>query len=485
MFRKTENDIREVLSYIEKTALNIPVEKPSLRRETVQILFGIFLDIISRDENVKEGTKQLISETANLSSLDINITDISNNLNKYSGELSVASESHVTILEQTTASLSEMNTAIQNNTERTVNLAEDAEELVAINEENRLQVEEINSLKDSVMDNSATMQNEITDLSNISLQVDSIVDGVGEIAEETNLLALNASIEAARAGESGRGFAVVAEQIRTLAEDTKERLQSMQQFTTQIRGASNQSLTSVENTITSMDEMAQKIARLSSTFENSISSLERVLSSSAELAAVMEQVTASSNEINKVMSHLSADSETISGLAEAVLNDANEMREVAKNIEIIDTNLSSINRSFMKNVNASFVKINNDELITYLQEAISAHKNWLNSFLKMVQTKTIIPLQADGHRCKFGHFYHSVNVEHPELETCWKEIDSIHNELHAQVSVVTEQLEQNNYEAAEETAEYTASLSEQIIGRIERIIAGANTLSEREELIFA
>jgi len=74
-----------------------------------------------------------------------------------------------------------------------------------------------------------------TNLQNKAKEVDEILHIIGSIAEQTNLLALNASIEAARAGESGKGFAVVANEIRDLAESTKESLNDVSGITTELK----------------------------------------------------------------------------------------------------------------------------------------------------------------------------------------------------------------------------------------------------------
>lgn len=484
MFRHVEKEVKKILAYLENVALGVPTEKPDLNNKVAMELFGVFFSIINKDKENNRALQELLLQSANLSNLDVNISSISHKLKEYSERLALSSDSNMTVVEETTAGLSEMSDAIQNNTEMTVSLSTDAEDLMKSNETNRLQIQEVNDLKTNVIKNSEEMRMEINELREISLQVDEIVNGVGAIAEQTNLLALNASIEAARAGENGKGFAVVADEIRKLAEDTKIRLNNMQDFTMHIREASSQSLSSVESTILSMDEMAKKIALLSNSFDSSVVNLDRVLSSSTELAAVMEQVTASSVEITEVMHQSASDSEQISKLSEEVMNDAAEINAVASKIAEIDSKISQINKRLMKNVNDSFMKISNEDFIQHMKEAIEAHKNWVNQFSQMVEQQTIIPLQSDGHKCKFGHFYHIVEVKHPELRNEWQQIDSIHNELHRQVHVVTEQILNKDNENAHKTVEHAILLSKQIIGLMEQIIQRSEKLTKHGESIF-
>ena len=95
------------------------------------------------------------------------------------------------------------------------------------NHESLDQLKEIGSLKEDVLNDADVMNQQIGKLVEMASKVNEIVNGVAAIAEQTNLLALNASIEAARASENGRGFAVVAEEIRKLADGTKNNLEGM------------------------------------------------------------------------------------------------------------------------------------------------------------------------------------------------------------------------------------------------------------------
>lgn len=131
-------------------------------------------------------------------------------------------------------------------------------------------------------------------LSERSVEIQSIVGVIENIAAQTNLLALNASIEAARAGESGKGFAVVAQEVRKLAESTSNSTANIQTLTSSLRGEIEQALAAtrkstelVEKGIAASFETANKIERILNTIEGSqgdISSIQEMIGEQKRLS---------------------------------------------------------------------------------------------------------------------------------------------------------------------------------------------------------
>lgn len=140
----------------------------------------------------------------------------------------------------------------------------------------------------------ASEQN-MTNLSERSDEIQSIVGVIDGIATQTNLLALNASIEAARAGESGKGFAVVAQEVRNLAESTAKSTASIQTLTSSLRDEIKEALDSTRTSAELVDKgvqvslaTAEKMERILNTIEQSqgdIGSIQKMIEEQKQLSA--------------------------------------------------------------------------------------------------------------------------------------------------------------------------------------------------------
>ena len=149
----------------------------------------------------------------------------------------------------------------------------------------QIALEKMNSLLRNVEDTSDSMKQ----LSKKSKEISQIVAIITTIAQQTNLLSLNAAIEAARAGEQGRGFAVVADEVRKLAEGSRKAASQIQQLIELVE-------TDIQETTEKMDHTMKDASESSRTIGDSLKSLEDIAATVQETAAMVEEISASTEE---------------------------------------------------------------------------------------------------------------------------------------------------------------------------------------------
>lgn len=179
----------------------------------------------------------------------------------------------------------------------------------------------------------------ITTLGERSKQIGDIVKVIKDIADQTNLLALNAAIEAARAGEQGRGFAVVADEVRKLAERTAK-------ATSEIGGMIDTIQREVEGAVSSMNDGTKRVETGVEYSLKAGDAIRGIVAGVEDLYGIVQSVATATEEMSSVSEQISGDIDRVSTISQETSKTSAQVAQSASELSTLSSNLQSIVRQF-------------------------------------------------------------------------------------------------------------------------------------------
>ncbi|WP_052169710.1 methyl-accepting chemotaxis protein [Pseudobutyrivibrio ruminis] len=212
-------------------------------------------------------------------------------------------------------------------------------ETVEISKKGRDDMEQLSVAMQGIKNSNDELVNKINDVGKASEEITKIVGLIAEIADETNLLSLNASIEAARAGEAGKGFAVVASEIGKLAQNSAASADNISRLINDVQKAINsvveQAEASAENidansqlidtAVDTFDQIYQNIEKSNELLDLMIQDVQKVDDVAGNVAAISEEQAASADEILETSHHMVEQANSITASSQDVADNSHEL----------------------------------------------------------------------------------------------------------------------------------------------------------------
>ncbi|MBI4687848.1 MAG: CZB domain-containing protein [Nitrospirae bacterium] len=299
------------------------------------------VNIASKDE-IADLASDIDAMVIKFKGIITRMKDASNHVASASEELSASSEQMArganeqaarasqiaassTEMSQTVIDIAKNASSIEASATETAKAAVDSEKIVDKS------IDEVKAIADTVRASAQLMDS----LGERSKQIGEIVSVINDIADQTNLLALNAAIEAARAGEQGRGFAVVADEVRKLAERTANATSEIGEM---IRAIQNE----VGKAVGSMEEGTKRVEAGVEFSVKAGDALRNIVNSVNKLHSMVQQIATATDQMSTVSEQISGDIETISNVSKETSASSEQIAKASSNLARLASNLQNI-----------------------------------------------------------------------------------------------------------------------------------------------
>jgi methyl-accepting chemotaxis protein len=326
----------------------------------------------NKNDEISIIAKELDSMAKNLRESLIEFRNIGENIEKSSQSLSEISnknalenkkileqtetiehdtESSASAVEQVTGGVEEVASSAGSISKEAQNLNDYAEDTYNNTSDGLKAIVKIKNVIEDAVKESNNTQKSVEVLNNNTADIESIIETIDNITEQTSLLALNAAIEAARAGEAGKGFAVVADEIRKLADDSKSSTEKIAQVLDKIKNNTKTVNDGTNKTVGIIHEIDDEMQNISDRFNKIYSKIEDMNNGIENLTASSEEQSASSEEMSSAMEKVASSIQEITEKISLTIESVNKQQNESEKIKLSSKELHNLSTQLNKNIN--------------------------------------------------------------------------------------------------------------------------------------
>ncbi len=315
----------------------------SVMSDSVKYFIGVMRDMIGE---LTEIAQVLREKARNSNDISSDLFNTSNTQAESMGNLNQTVEELARSVNEIAESAQSLSQFVSNTTEKGSEVTEMMTETVTISEQGQQDMEQVKVAMDSIREAIHELKGAVDQVGKASDEITDIVSLIGSIAEETNLLALNASIEAARAGDAGKGFAVVALEIGKLAGTSAEAVKNISKLTSDVQRLVTDAVKQADDSGVRINNSSEQISQAAVTFDTIFAAIGRTNNIVGEMikaiahvdevatnvAAISEEQAASSEEILSTSEMMLLQSTTIADSSKNMADDAQSLTDTASEL---------------------------------------------------------------------------------------------------------------------------------------------------------